>query len=178
MARVPLTHEHYANFDAEDVDLIRGFVWYLRVSKGGNKYAKSNLPDGKRQFLHRLILGITDPGSRVDHADGDGLNCRRGNLRLATLAQNNMNRRSKRSQYKGVDPHRRKWFAIIGFNGDREYLGLFATPEDAACAYNAKAVEYFGQFAPLNLMDVHKGRMELPLPAVPVVQAVPPNPVN
>jgi hypothetical protein len=72
------------------------------VSHAGNKYAKTNMPDGSHLYLHRLIPGLTDPKTKVDHRDGDGLNCRRRNLRIASDAANNMNRRSKRDIYKGV----------------------------------------------------------------------------
>jgi hypothetical protein len=150
IARIPLNHGHHAILDATDIELVRGFVWYLRISHAGNKYAKANTPDGGHHYLHRLILGITDPGVKVDHRDGDGLNCRRSNLRIASVADNNRNRRSKRGFYKGVHSHRRKWYAIIGYQGKRIYLGLFSTPEAAAIAYNRKATELFGQFAYLN----------------------------
>ena len=32
------------------------------------------------------------------------------------------------------------------------YLGTYKTPEDAAQAYNAAAVKYFGEFAQLNVI--------------------------
>jgi hypothetical protein len=53
--------------------------------------------------MHRLILGI--PNSEVDHVNGNPLDNRRVNLRLATRAQNSANTRSRKnttSKYKGV----------------------------------------------------------------------------
>jgi len=152
IARVPLSQGHFAIIDAKDIDLVRQYVWFLRISHAGNKYAKTNTPDGGHHYLHRLILGLTDPAIKVDHRDGDGLNCRRRNLRIATTARNNMNRRTKRAMYKGVYPSKRKWMAVITLRGNREYLGLFPTPESAAIAYNNRALQLFGTFARLNLV--------------------------
>jgi len=52
------------------------------------------------------------------------------------------------SQFKGVSPRGKKWAAYIG--AQRLYLGLFPTPELAAHAYDAKAIELYGEFACLN----------------------------
>jgi len=43
-----------------------------------------------------------------------------------------------------------KWRAQIWHNGRHHYLGLFASEDAAARAYNAKARELFGEFAYLN----------------------------
>jgi len=147
VALVPLSQGHFAIIDARDIDIVGEYVWHLKRDECGNKYAKTNTADGKHHYLHRLILGVTDPASKIDHKDGDGLNCRRRNLRAATTAQNNVNRRPPRRQHKGVYAHRRKWTAIISHAGERYYLGLFSTPDEAARAYNLRALELFGDFA-------------------------------
>ena len=38
-------------------------------------------------------------------------------------------------------------------DGKRKYLGLFDDEEDAARAYNDKAVELFGEYANVNILD-------------------------
>jgi hypothetical protein len=105
-------------------------------------------------YLHRLLLDA--PEDRyVDHINGDGLDNRRVNIRLATNGQNQWNSRKRlgtTSHYKGV--HFRKdrdcWYARIKYRQRSYHIGSFESEQDAARAYNAKAVELFGEFARLN----------------------------
>lgn len=114
--------------------------------------------DGRRSplYLHRLILGAKK-GERVDHINGNGLDNRRENLRFATASGNGANSRTYRnntSGYKGVHwEHRRgKWYANLTHQGKTIFIGRFDLPEDAARAYDAKAVEIHGEFARTNHM--------------------------
>jgi hypothetical protein len=91
----------------------------------------------------------------VDHVNGNGLDNRRANLRPATHTQNNANarlRRDNRTGYKGVGQWggRLPYVARIRSEGHLHYLGRYATPEDAARAYDVAAVEHFGPYARLN----------------------------
>jgi AP2 domain len=92
-----------------------------------------------------------------DHADGNGLNNQRYNLRRATTAQNNANKCKQRngltSQYRGVTTHKKhpgKWRATA----KGKDIGYFDTPELAARAYDCAALEVFGEFANLNFPQV------------------------
>jgi hypothetical protein len=85
---IPLTQGKVAVVDEEDFDRLNKHKWY--ACKNGNTFyalRKSNV-NGKRLtiLMHREILGLKpgDPG--VDHRDGNGLNNRRKNLRLASHA--------------------------------------------------------------------------------------------
>lgn len=133
--------------------------WYATRSYLENFYAIRHLEYvyGKRNFIsmHRFIMQA--PADRVvDHMDGVGLNNTRGNLRIATIAQNTYNCRKTvrktRSQYKGVcyDTQRNKFRADIGYNGHRKFLGHFDNETDAAKAYDKAALELFGDYANLN----------------------------
>ena len=98
----------------------------------------------------------------VDHIDGNGLNNQRSNLRIATRLQNLKNKVVQvgkiHSKYKGVckqvckhgDKIYAYWTALITSDFKRHYLGTFKTEEEAALAYNKKAVELHGEFANLN----------------------------
>ena len=46
-----------------------------------------------------------------------------------------------------------KWFAKIYFEGRRIWLGYFLHETEAARAYDAKAVELFGEFAHLDFPE-------------------------
>ena len=107
--------------------------------------------------MHRVIAGLTRDDKRVvDHVNHDKLDNRRDNLRICSAAENLRNQTSKK-RYKGVfllaGKRKKKWQSIIIFNRERHYLGTFATQEEAAMAYNAAAVKFFGEFACLNIID-------------------------
>jgi hypothetical protein len=149
-----------AVIDDEDANLVAGFKWYaMKAPQKEEKFYAAgwkHMPPG-RYFvhLHRLIANA-QPGEIIDHVDGDTLNCRRSNLRRVTRGQNAQNRRPNQkpgtSKYKGVFLCRStgRFRAQIAKNRKRIYLGSFASEEDAARAYNAKAMELFGEFAYLN----------------------------
>lgn len=91
------------------------------------------------------------PAGPVDHLDRDRTNNRWGNLRLATDSLNNANtpaRRNNASGFKGVSLVKRsgRYAARI----KRQHIGYFSTPEAAAMAYDAAALEAWGGFAYLN----------------------------
>lgn len=120
----------------------------------GRKYLQITV-DGRRHTAQRLAWLYMKgewppPGTDVDHEDGDSLNNRFANLRVATRWENLSNRgktRANTSGFKGVRPHRNKWVARIGHKGRYRHLGTFDTPEQAAEAYAAAAREIHGEFA-------------------------------
>jgi hypothetical protein len=157
---IDLGKGHIAVIDDEDAELVAGFKWYPMTAEG-KVYAAGwkHLPPGRFfVHLHRLITNA-QPGDIIDHLDRDPLNCRRSNLRRVTRQQNSFNRGPNRngkpstSKYKGVFWCRNSghFRARIVLNKKRIYLGYFDNEEDAARAYNAKAVELFGEFAYLIL---------------------------
>jgi hypothetical protein len=62
--------------------------------------------------------------------------------------------------FKGVwrDKKTGKCWAQIYFEGKLIHLGSFATAEDAARAYDRKAIELFGQFARLNFPEDYEAQ--------------------
>lgn len=154
-AEVPLKQGAVTLIDEADLPLISGARWHAYHNGNGlTTYAKSY----SMGLMHRAIL---QPPSHleVDHINGNGLDNRRSNLRLATKAQNQANRRPSRtntSGFKGVSPHAqvRKWKAEIRVAGVRHYLGLFNSPEEAAQAYDCAAFQHFGEYARLNFPRV------------------------
>lgn len=105
---------------------------------------------------HRLIWYImtsSDPNElQIDHIDGDKLNNKFSNLRLATQTQNMRNRgvnKKSKSQLKGAQwrKDKQKWCAQITVNQKVKHLGYFPTPELAHMAYCKAAAELHGEFA-------------------------------
>lgn len=104
---------------------------------------------------HRLAwLHMTGewPPHYIDHVDGNPSNNAWANLRSATNSQNQHCRRhatGTSSDMRGVawNKSARKWQAGIKVNGKSKHLGLFTSKQDAATAYEAAAVKYYGEFA-------------------------------
>lgn len=104
--------------------------------------------------MHRLVMNALI-GYDVDHIDGNKLNNQKANLRICTRSENARNKKMSKSNtsgYKGVCwfKEREKWMVKISPNGKSITVGYFDNLKEAARAYNAKAVELFGEFALLN----------------------------
>lgn len=155
---IPLADGRFTIVDDEDADLASSYSWWAN-NRPNTTYACAHVPGSGRRgqksiSLHRLLLDAP-PGIQVDHIDHDGLNNRRSNLRLATNAQNQANRRKKpgaASRFRGVSWHKASgsWQACIRRDGRQCHLGHFKDETDAARAYDAAARSVFGDFALLN----------------------------
>ncbi len=154
VARIPLTRGREAVIDAADAATADLYTWYT-IPAGETAYAATTIRDAdgvsKRIYLHRHLLSATS-GFEVDHRNGDGLDNRRANIRLATQAENRRNKgrsAQNKSGLKGAswNENAGKWEANIRFSGKRQYLGLFETAQLAHEAYAAAAHALHGEFA-------------------------------
>ena len=158
MKTIPLTQGKFAIVDNEDFDFLSQWKWAAHHDHNTWYAVRSEkISDGaeygKRQLIrmHRVILNAPEK-TAVDHKNGDGLDNRRSNLRLATQEQNLWNqRRSRRntSGFKGVSFHKpkKRWRATITANGRQITIGAFKTKEAAYEAYKQAARILHGEFA-------------------------------
>lgn len=154
-----LSKGYVALVDDEDFERASQFKWSAAIRKGCTTlYASAYLGGGRAnrrtELLHRFILSAAK-GVQVDHIDGNGLNCTRQNLRLATISQNRRNRGktvSNKSGFKGVYWHKdkQKFAAQIKLDAKLIHLGKFNSAEEAARAYDVAAKKYHGDFAKTN----------------------------
>lgn len=146
--------------DEADLPLLEGRSWRVySFSKrtGRHWYVVSQKEGGKALFLHRHITGAAT-GHEVDHLNGDGLDNRRTNLRIVSHALNLANQRpqsGRSSRFKGVswDREKGRWHAYIKVGGRRRHLGYFHDERIAATAYNAAAIEAWGEHARPNVIE-------------------------
>jgi hypothetical protein len=142
--------------DRSDFSAVSKLSWHA-TTLGRRNYTRYIHSDGngKSILLHRFLMK-PENNQIIDHINGNGLDNRRSNLRIATLSQNNMNARKRKdgitSQYKGVTFYKRtkRFFAQITINKKYICLGYFKSAFIAALAYDAEAIKLFGKYARLN----------------------------
>jgi hypothetical protein len=154
--------KYEAVVDAIDADLAD---WWWAVVNMSNMFPHAIHNKGGRKnrirfWMHRVIMErILDrplePGEFIDHINGNGLDNRRSNLRLASIAQNNMNTRRRStntSGYKGVSwkKDKQKWSVEIHVDKRKFFLGYFDNPADGYEVYCEAAKKLHGEFARLD----------------------------
>lgn len=160
---IELTRDQIAIVDDNDFPDVSRDRWHA-VWDGWRFYAARNKPraeGGGKIRMHRQIMGAA-PDDEVDHVNGDGLDNRRPNLRLATTSLNQANSgkgAGNRSGFKGVclrakwpsgRPRPKPWHAYIRVSGKQRHLGYFRSRKEAARAYDRAALKNFGPFAQTN----------------------------
>lgn len=158
MKTIQLTQGKVAFVDDEDFDWLSQSKWHAVEMKPRTLppywYAR-RFCGRSPEYMHSAILKRMGYFQDCDHKDGNALNNQRSNLRPCSDGQNNANRRKQigtTSNYKGVSfcKSRGLWEAKIGINLKRQFLGRYQIEIDAAMAYDAAAIVYFGEFARLN----------------------------
>jgi hypothetical protein len=163
--QVHLTHGFVALVDDEDFERVNAHAWSV-MNHGA---AQARIGKARVQ-MHRFILDLTQDDKRiVDHINHNRLDNRRCNLRIVTHAENCANRVPHKGRpFKGVIDNRRgkpvlldgpwarsrtpkkRYRAQIVADGVLYNLGSYPTEEEAARAYDRKAIELHGEYALLN----------------------------
>jgi len=166
MKEIPLTRGYVAIVDDCDYDYLMQWKWSATRENYANDYIYAvRTPSNQKTIrMHRVVMGLAGfklDGYVVDHINGNSLLNTRSNLRLATSGQNITsshkpikNKHGYRGVWTSVSPHTSKvsYRAEINCERKRYKLGTFATPEEAAQAYNEAAIRLFGEFARLNVI--------------------------
>lgn len=165
--RLPLSgrdmRRREAIIDAADLALVEGKRWHWSTP-GPDKPGQVATGDGKRTVrLRQVIMGVSGTNGRVGHVNGDPLDCRRANLFVRTMQEQERagakhkgyGGRPCSSRYKGVCLFKPtgRWRVGIVVDGKNRHLGYFRDEIAAAEAYDEAARELFGEHARLNFPD-------------------------
>ena len=152
MKEIKLSQGKFTLVDDKDYEDLNKYKWFCSGSTKSKFYARRD-KNRKAIYMHKIILG--DSLTEGDHINGNTLDNRRKNLRIANHQQNMFNqkiRNDNHSGYTGVWWHTRdkKWASTIQAKPKRIWLGYFKTKKEAIVVYNLKAKELIGEYARLN----------------------------
>jgi HNH endonuclease/AP2 domain len=133
----------YAGKRAGHLNTTWGY-WYITLKRVGSFRANR---------LAWFYMTGSWPGETVDHRDGNPLNDRFENLRMATRSQNQHNRLQQKNNKSGTmginwRESKQRWRAYLSVMGKQTHVGYFRTKEEAIEARQAAAQKYYGEFAP------------------------------
>lgn len=160
-AMIPLLHGQVTLVDLLDIGLLTKLCLVSERPTHKRKswrvsccYPRNRMPQ-RRALLHRIIIDVHNPKIEVDHKNGNGLDNRRCNLRIATRSEQQCNIgvtvRNKLG-VKGVYLHCPGWYrSYITKDGIRIDLGTFRTIKEASAAYNEAACRLHGEFAKVEV---------------------------
>lgn len=118
-----------------------------------NGYLKTQI--GAKEYLVHRIIFLMHTGflpEYVDHIDGNPLNNRIENLRVATNQQNSYNSKKSKANTSGVkgvswSMARSRWEAKIQESGKTIHLGRYINIQDAENAVRLYRIKHHGEFA-------------------------------
>ncbi len=157
--KIRLTKGFSAIVDDNDFGFINSMSWHYQPKRKTGYAIGHVIINGKRttRRMHRIIMKAKK-NEQIDHVNGNGLDNRRVNLRIATAKMNAINRRSKpKSGYKGVSliqitkSGKKLFTARIGPRLKHKTIGYFNCVKKAAMAYDREAKKMYGNLSVLNL---------------------------
>ncbi len=150
MREIPITKGKRIIVDDADFDRVIQAGPWIAHSKAG---AYRTIRRGNNELVHRFLLGLSsDDHVYVDHINGDALDNRRANLRLASHSENLCNSKTpshNTSGCKGISWSKvmGRWHAYINLHKTRHTVGYFDCKLEAFMVLAAKRAELHGRFA-------------------------------
>lgn len=154
MREIQLSQGKIALVDDADYEMLSAYTWRARpvTKKCENWYAYTSIGLGIT-YMHRLIMGDID-GVLYDHANGNGLDNQRSNLRQCSGSENSINRQfPNRTGFRGVEVSARQpdlFRARLTVGRKRYRSGWTKDLAEAARRYDQLAIKHHGSFAQLN----------------------------
>ena len=153
MREIPLSRGMFAIVDDEDYSQLASVRWYAAPGRH-TFYAKRDVRrNGSkgRILMHRYLLGCPD-GLEVDHKNGNGLDNRRSNIRIATRSQNRANTGLQINNISGVKGVCRcaetgRWKVRVQWQLQNIWVGRFDSLEEAVEARYEVVMRLQGEFA-------------------------------
>jgi len=166
----PSQEELHELFEYREDNISQPLIWKIRPSRRvkigdaagcSNECSETNKGyyairiNGTNYQLQRLVWiyhnGDIPDVMQVDHIDGNKVNNRIENLRLATQSENNHNTKISSKNTSGVkgvswSKQKKKWRAQIRINYKQKFIGLFDTIEEAEAAVIATRNNLHGDF--------------------------------
>lgn len=146
---IKLTKGFEAQVDDDLHDYLSQWKWHYNDGYADRK------ENGKHIRMHRAVMNTN---KMIDHKNGNSLDNRKENLRIANHSTNAMNMRKHKgkSVFKGVSKEGNKWRTQVFYNNQRVFSAYFKTERQAGLAYDLNAPILFGEFARLNFEPVVK----------------------
>ena len=143
--------------DEDDYELVKQYSWHINPNRKDRKTVRG-VVNGKKVYLHRFLLGVTNRDVLIDHINRNPLDNRKSNLRLCTPSQNQYNRgpnKNSTSRYVGVHfcNARKKFVSQICFKRKGTTIGAFDCEVEAPKARDKQAKKLFGEFAYINIKE-------------------------
>lgn len=152
-ATLRLSNGYVVKIGEDCLPLVSSHSWHgaMTSKRKSPKIYAMRAGNGRTTYLHRLIIGAKR-GEIVDHINGDTLDNRRANLRIATHAQNAINCSSPRPYgFRGIERRPSgKFNAQISVNRKSIRSRRFFNIEDAAREYDRLARQYHGEILALD----------------------------
>lgn len=114
-------------------------------------------------YLHKLVAerflidSKTGKKNLVGAKNGNKLDCRLENLVYRSRSVASRKRKtSSKVGYTGVYKENNRYRAVISVERKSVHIGMFATAEEAALAYNKKSRELYGEDGKINIIKPRK----------------------